>query len=216
MTRVTRDEAAKILAAHNRWRRSDTTDELQVSPSILGEAIDVAVAALVSPASRNDHGHPPPACGQVYRHRRRGSLHMVCRLCYGPDELLVLVNVRVGPGYEDNIGSLWDDESLFAEQDSEFEYVGLAKDVIHEASRPAPVSGQPEKKEETAEPRLKKRFWGTWANRGTWCGCTFDAVTAMRSCSGYACNPEDGCRCSFRADDGHCFARFEVAPENRA
>lgn len=47
---MTRLEAAEILATHNAWRRGDDTIP-QLPPKLIGEAIDVAVSALMEPAA---------------------------------------------------------------------------------------------------------------------------------------------------------------------
>ncbi len=49
---MTYDEAAKILADHNEWRRGG--DGEQGNPTVIGEAIELAVAALEDASFADD------------------------------------------------------------------------------------------------------------------------------------------------------------------
>ena len=50
---MTPTQAAEILAAHNAWRRDDTTDMTTMAdPTELGQAIYLAVAALRAVAEK--------------------------------------------------------------------------------------------------------------------------------------------------------------------
>lgn len=107
---MTNEQAAQILRDHNKWRRHDSDEPMPMpnSPTILGQAIDVAVKALEQPEP-TELERFKAAVAMAFSDYRKSESCSCCRDNYGHEDaekrLAALLNPKP---YEDGSGWDWD------------------------------------------------------------------------------------------------------------